>query len=420
MREIWTIIKREYRESVYKKSFLILTLITPLLMIALGVLPSLFFGFEEEKPVHFNVIDESNVVYNKLTDALNDTLEDGSSKFFLERVTVSGQLDSVIKNQRILIDQDQTDGLLYIPANILDSNKVEYYTKNVANFNVNYRIKDAVEKIVRDHRIEKSGLDLDYITKLTHSLDLKTFKVVKGGEQQERGFGEEYFGTFVFVLILYMTLIFNGTSIMRSIILEKSTRVIEVLLSTTSAFKMMAGKILGQGFVGMTQYIIWAIFGIALVLYGNRVLPVSSEYLNFSPDIFIYFVLFYILGYFVYAILFAAVGAMVNTDQEGQQISFPIIMLLVVPLMILGLVVKNPDSTVVTTISMIPFFSPIIMFARINLTSPGILEIGGAIILLIVTIIFLIWLAAKIYRVGILMYGKRPNLPEIIKWMRVK
>jgi ABC-2 type transport system permease protein len=420
MREIWTIIKREYRESVYKKSFLILTLITPLLMIALGVLPSLFFGFEEEKPVHFNVIDESNVVYNKLTDALNDTLEDGSSKFFLERVTVSGQLDSVIKNQRILIDQDQTDGLLYIPANILDSNKVEYYTKNVANFNVNYRIKDAVEKIVRDHRIEKSGLDLDYITKLTHSLDLKTFKVVKGGEQQERGFGEEYFGTFVFVLILYMTLIFNGTSIMRSIILEKSTRVIEVLLSTTSAFKMMAGKILGQGFVGMTQYIIWAIFGIALVLYGNRVLPVSSEYLNFSPDIFIYFVLFYILGYFVYAILFAAVGAMVNTDQEGQQISFPIIMLLVVPLMILGLVVKNPDSTVVTTISMIPFFSPIIMFARINLTSPGILEIGGAIILLIVTIIFLIWLAAKIYRVGILMYGKRPNLPEIIKWMRIK
>ncbi|MBN1406160.1 MAG: ABC transporter permease [Calditrichaceae bacterium] len=420
MKEIWTIIKREYRESVYKKSFLILTLITPVLMIALGVLPTLFFGFEEEKPVHFNVIDESNVVYDKLSDGLSDTLKDGSAKFFIKPVAVSSQMDSVIRDQRVLIDEEKTDGLLYIPASILDSNQVIYYTKNVANFDVNYRIKDAVEKIVRDHRIEKSGLNLDYITKLTQSVDLKTYKVVKGGEQQERGFGEEYFGTFVFVLILYMTLIFNGTSIMRSIILEKSTRVIEVLLSTTSAFKMMAGKIVGQGFVGITQYIIWAIFGILLVLYGNRVLPVSSEYLNFSPEIFIYFVLFYILGYFVYAILFAAIGAMVNTDQEGQQISFPVIMLLVVPIMILGLVVKNPDSTMVTTISLIPFFSPIIMFARINLTSPGFMEIGGSIILLILTIIFLIWLAAKIYRVGILMYGKRPNLPEIIKWMRIK
>ncbi|HES59829.1 MAG TPA: ABC transporter permease, partial [Caldithrix sp.] len=334
MKEIWTIIKREYRESVYKKSFLILTLITPVLMIALGVLPTLFFGFEEEKPVHFNVIDESNVVYDKLSDGLSDTLKDGSAKFFIKPVAVSSQMDSVIRDQRVLIDEEKTDGLLYIPASILDSNQVIYYTKNVANFDVNYRIKDAVEKIVRDHRIEKSGLNLDYITKLTQSVDLKTYKVVKGGEQQERGFGEEYFGTFVFVLILYMTLIFNGTSIMRSIILEKSTRVIEVLLSTTSAFKMMAGKIVGQGFVGITQYIIWAIFGILLVLYGNRVLPVSSEYLNFSPEIFIYFVLFYILGYFVYAILFAAIGAMVNTDQEGQQISFPVIMLLVVPIMI--------------------------------------------------------------------------------------
>ena len=336
MKEIWTIIKREYRESVYKKSFIILTLITPILMIALGILPSLFFGFEEEKPVHFNVIDESNVIYNKLTDALNDTLEDGSAKFFIKEVTVSAQLDSVIREQRILIDEDKTDGLLYIPANILDSNRVEYYTKNVANFDVNYRIKDAVEKIVRDHRIDKSGLDLEYIIKLTQSLELKTYKVVKGGEQQERGFGEEYFGTFVFVLILYMTLIFNGTSIMRSIILEKSTRIVEVLLSTTSAFKMMTGKILGQGFVGITQYVIWAIFGIMLVLYGNRVLPVSSEYLNFAPSIFIYFVVFYILGYFVYAILFSAIGAMVNTDQEGQQISIPKIMLLVEPIMILG------------------------------------------------------------------------------------
>ena len=207
---------------------------------------------------------------------------------------------------------------------------------------------------------------------------------------------------------------------MRSIILEKSTRVVEVLLSTTSSFRMMAGKILGQGSVGLTQYIIWAVFGITITLYGSRLLPMSNEYLNFAPSIFVYFVIFYILGYFIYAILYAAIGAMVNTDQEGQQLSFPVVMLLMIPLLTLGFVVKNPDSAIATTFSIIPFFSPIVMFARINLTSPSGMEIGGAIILLLITIVFLIWIVAKIYRVGILMYGKRPNLPEIIKWMRIK
>lgn len=418
MREIWAIIKREYRESVFKKSFIILTLLMPLLMIAMGIIPSLLIMLETEEPVKVNIIDKSKVVYLKMSDVLNDTLKDGSIKYLLKEITVVPELDNVIKDQKILVETDEIDGLLFIPADILESNLLEYYTKNVANFNVNYRIKDAVENIVRDHRIEESGMDPDYISKLTKSLDLKTFKIVKGGEQQERGFGEEYFGTFIFVLMLYMTLIFSGTAIMRSIILEKSTRIVEIILSTTSAFRMMAGKILGQGFVGVTQYITWALFGIGLALYGNKILPLSNEYFNFSPSIFVYFVVFYVMGYFIYATLFAAIGAMVNTDQEGQQLSFPVIMLLVIPLLILGFVVKNPDSTIVSTFSLIPFFSPIIMFARINLSSPGMLEIGGSILILISTILFLIWIVAKIYRVGILMYGKRPKLPEILRWLR--
>lgn len=420
MNEIWVIIKREYRESVFKKSFIILTLIMPLLMIAMGIVPSLLIMLDTEEPVKINIIDMSNVVYSKMAGVLSDTLKNGSNKYLLNKVEMKTDLDKITENQKNLVETDEIDGLLFIPKDILESNQLEYFTKNVANFNVNYRVKDAIEKIVRDHRIEKSGMDPEYITKLTKSLELKTFKIVKGGEQQERGFGEEYFGTFIFVLMLYMTLIFSGTAIMRSIILEKSSRIIEIVLSTTSAFKMMTGKILGQGFVGVTQYIIWALFGIGLVLYGSVVLPFSNDYFNFPPIIFVYFVIFYILGYFIYATLFAAIGAIVNTDQEGQQLSFPVIMLLVIPLLILGFVVKNPDSTIVSTFSMIPFFSPIIMFARINLSSPGLLEIGGSILILILTILFLIWIVAKIYRVGILMYGKRPFLPDIVKWLRVK
>lgn len=420
MKEVWTIIKREYRESVFKKSFIILTLLMPILMVGIGLVPSLLIMLDTEEPVKVNVIDESSIVFDKLITVLNDTLNDGSAKFIIEKIPASAASDSVIKFQKTLVESDAIDGLLVIPKDILDKNVLDYYTKNVANFNINYRIKDAVQEIVRNYRIEKSGLNPEYIAGLTQSLDLKTFKMVKGETEQERGFGEEYFSTFIFVLFLYMTLLLNGTSIMRSIILEKSTRVVEVLLSTTSSFRMMAGKILGQGSVGLTQYIIWAVFGITITLYGSRLLPMSNEYLNFAPSIFVYFVIFYILGYFIYAILYAAIGAMVNTDQEGQQLSFPVVMLLMIPLLTLGFVVKNPDSAIATTFSIIPFFSPIVMFARINLTSPSGMEIGGAIILLLITIVFLIWIVAKIYRVGILMYGKRPNLPEIIKWMRIR
>ncbi len=417
MKAIWTIIKREYKEAVFKKSFIIITLLMPIFLIIVGLAPSMLVMMESEEPVKVNVIDQSAIVYSQLEIALNDTLKDGSVKYILNEIPLMSDLDSIIKVQKELIETDKIDGFLFIPVNVKEKNTIEYFTKNVANFNVNYRIKDAVEEIIRNHRIEKSGLDPEYISELTKEMDIKTFKIVKGGVEQERSFGEEYFSTFIFVLFLYMTLILSGTNIMRSIILEKSTRIIELLLSTTSAFRMMAGKILGQGFVGVTQYIIWAVFGITITLYGNRFLPISDDFLNFAPIIFVYFVIFYILGYFVYAILYAAVGAMVNTDQEGQQLSTPLIMLLIIPILTLTFVVKNPDSTIVTTISLIPFFSPIIMFARINLSSPGIMEIGGSIALLIITIIFLIWLVSKIYRVGILMYGKRPNLPEIIKWL---
>ncbi|MEJ2054995.1 MAG: ABC transporter permease [Calditrichaceae bacterium] len=420
MKEIWSVIKREYRESVFKKSFIIITLLMPVLLVGIGLAPSLFIMLDTEETVKIDVIDESGFVYDKMEEMLNDSLKDGSEKFRLSKINPVNDIEKSIKEQKDSIDAGKIDGLLYIPSDIAQSNNLEYYTKSVANFNINYRVKEVVENIVQDYRIEKSGMNPEVITKLTQSVNLKTFKVVEGGGQQERGFGEEYFGTFIFVLMLYMTLIFSGNTIMRSIILEKSSRIVEVVLSTTSPFKMMAGKILGQGFVGLTQYIIWATFGITLAVYGNKILPISNEYFSFAPSLFVYFVIFYVLGYFLYATLFSAIGAMVNTDQEGQQLSFPVIMMLIIPLMILGLIVKNPDSSIATVFSLIPFFSPIIMFARINLSSPGFLEIGSAIMILILTILFLIWIVAKIYRVGILMYGKRPNLPEIVKWMRYR
>jgi ABC-type Na+ efflux pump permease subunit len=161
-------------------------------------------------------------------------------------------------------------------------------------------------------------------------------------------------------------------------------------------------------------------FGIGMIFYGGNVLPISAKYFNFAPSLFIYFVVFFVLGYLIYAIMYSAIGAISNSDQEAQQMSMPVILMLIVPIMMLGYLVKARDSTLSVTLSLIPFFSPIIMFARINLSNPPLIEVLGSIGILIVTILFLVWFVAKIYRVGILMYGKRPTLPEIVKWMRYK
>jgi len=421
MNKILTLIKREYKESVYKKSFIIMTILMPLLMIGLSVVPALLMELKTEKTVKLHVIDQSGLIFKDLEKSLSDTLGNGQKRYRLTLIPSNPQNENTISSEeKRMIQKDKIGALIIIPAAVIDSGSVRFFSRNVANLDLNRRLRSAIGRILSRQRAEKLGLDPQLITRVTQPVKLKTIKISKSGKESERGFIEEYFGTFVFVLILYMTLILYGTSIMRSIVQEKSSRIIEALLSGANPFQLMAGKVIGQGAVGLTQYLLWAIFGIALVLYGGNFMPVSSKFFNFTPQIFIYFIVFYILGYFVFSVLYAAIGALSNTDQEAQQLSFPVVFLLIIPLMLIGFIVKNPDSGLAVILSLIPFFSPIIMFARINLTSPPFFEIFTAIALLVLTIFLLIWIVAKIYRVGILMYGKRPSLPEIIRWMRYK
>ena len=421
MRKIWTLIKREYKEAVYKKSFLIMTLITPLLMIAMGVVPSLLISLETEEEVKINVIDQSHFIYPRLVQTLQDTMKNGDLKYQLSGVrTDTTDMATILNMQKSLIQNEDINALLVIPEDVVSEGKLDFYSKNVANFDLNRVLQNNISKIVIDHRLNQSGLDPAVINDLTKGLHMSTIKISKSGKESERGFLDEYFSTFIFILILYMTLIFSGSAVMRSIIQEKTSRIIEVLLGSANPFQLMAGKIIGQGSVGLTQYIIWSVFGILLVIYGGNVMPLSEKYFSFSPTIFIYFVVFYLLGYLFYSALFSAIGSITNSDQEAQQMIFPVIMFLIVPLMMLGVLVKNPDSTLITTMSMIPFFSPIMMFGRINISNPPFIEVAGSIIILILSIILVIWIVSKIFRVGILMYGKRPSLPEIIKWFSYK
>ena len=421
MSKMLLIIFREYRESVFKKSFIITTILTPLLMLTAIFLPAILTEVEIEESIRIDVVDHSGIVFDEFSKRLDEKLPDGSPKFILHEISTEWQRFEDIKIQlKSKINAEIIDGMLYIPETVVDSAEIEYYARNVGNFDLNRQLRNTVNHIITDYRIQRSGLDPEMIRELTQSISLKTVKIKEGEEEKEGSFIGEYFTTLAFVMILYVTILIYGATIMRGVLEEKNSRVIEILLSSVNSFQLMVGKIIGLGSVGLTQYLIWSILGIVLMLYGSSMMALSGEQFLINPLIFLYFILFFILGYFLFATIYAAFGAMTNSDQEAQQASFPVIILLIIPLIMMTFVVKNPESTTSMIMSIIPFFAPILMFTRINISTPTPMEVWGSILLLILTIILLMWIVAKIYRVGILMYGKKPNLPEIIRWIRAK
>jgi len=221
----------------------------------------------------------------------------------------------------------------------------------------------------------------------------------------------------VMVMLIYVAVLLYGISVMRSVLEEKTSRIMEVLLSSASSTELMTGKLLGVGAVGLTQIVAWTVMAGVIALPSLATQPNFSE-LQLSPLVMISFVLYFLLGYLLYSTMYATVGAITTTEQEGQQLQFIIVIPLVLSVFMLAPVLRTPDSAAVVWMSMIPFFAPIVMYARIVVQTPPLWQIGLSLALMVGTIAGLVVLCARIYRIGVLIYGKRPNLPEIMKWLK--
>lgn len=424
MRKILAVIKREYLQIVRTKGFIIGTVLGPVAMAALIFIPMLIAMASGGEKKTVGVIDTTGEIFADLDQKLDYKMSDGSRRYTLSQVAPGSDIAAQRNGLSQKVLAKKLSAYIFIPAEILTGGAAEYAALNVSDFDEVKRINEALNAVVIEKRLKKEGLDPAKVAQYTQRVGLKTIKVTERGEQEDVG------GTFVIayvlVLILYMTLFFYGTIIMRGVIEEKSSRVVEVVLSSLRPFELMAGKILGIAAVGLTQYAIWALFGMAASRYGGMLaagaVPGASGFkmATIPPYIFVYFVVFFILGYFLYSVLFATIGSMVNSEKEAQQLLFPISMLLVVPMLMMMLVLKSPSGSTSVVLSLIPFFAPILMLMRICVLLPPFSQIAASIGILILTIILLIWVAAKIYRVGILMYGKRPNIGEIVKWIRYK
>ncbi len=418
MDKIIAIIKREYLTRVRSKGFVIGTILSPLIMMSFIIVPILVVGRGGTADYKLVLLEQTGDA--ALMTRLDQLLMNDNPK--ADRYTVRHEVvpaGESIDSRRAALDAQVKDGeinaYMVLPNEVLEKEKVILRAKNVSDFANRGRIEHAVNSAISERRLIRAGLNPEQIRNLNREVDLE---VENPEGQSERG--QTFILAYGLLMILYITILIYGVTVMRGVIEEKQSRIVEVLLSSVRPFQLMLGKLVGIGLVGLTQYFTWAIF--AILLSTVAALPAFAmgavKLPNIPASLIVYFVVYFVLGYFLYATLYAAVGALVTSEEDAQQIQMPVTILIIIPMIFSSAILRNPNSTFSIILSLIPFFAPVLMFMRICLSQPPFWQIGLSMLLMIVSILGAVWLAAKIYRVGILMYGKRPTLPEIMKWLK--
>jgi ABC-2 type transport system permease protein len=411
--------KREYLENVRKKSFIISTILAPVMMVAFAIVPVLLTFFVSGSQVSVAVLDRTGVVGESFVAALDDTLEDGRKKFLVaDVVTFSNDFDGEYDRLIAKVNNDRLDILVEVPEDVFTGGKVYYITKDERSISILEEFEIKLGEAVMRQRLALEGLDYDQVTKLTQGISLELLKSTKTGSIEERSFIGEWGLVFVFVMILYMALLTWGISIQRSIIEEKGSRVIEVLLSSLSPMDIFIGKIVGLGLVGLTQLVIWLVVGTSIGVYGYIAAAEFFSYINVPLSVLVYFVVYFVLGFLLYASIFTVVGAVCTTEQDAQQLQGLVTLPMVIPIIVLMLIIQSPNSPLAVVLSLIPIFTPMLMLSRVVVTEPPVWQIVLSLVLMVVSIYGAIYFSSRVFRIGILMYGKRPGLKEIIRWYR--
>jgi ABC-2 type transport system permease protein len=354
----------------------------------------------------------------------DDTLADKTPKWVVESFPPGESIDATRESLHARVRDGSLYGILVVKADIEAEDAFRFDTKTVGDFKNIAPLQSSLRRAVMALRLEKNNVAIDKATleKVMSPVELEPFEVGKAGGATKKDFMTAYFGTFIFVFMLFMTLLVYGIAMMRGILEEKSSRIMEVLLGSVSPNELMTGKILGIGSVGLTQMLIYVLtagvmrIALASMFAGNQV--VAGMLTMLSPARLAFFLIFFLLGYFMYVALFACVGAVCNSEQEAQNLQAPVTWTLMLPMIATIFFVGNPDSTASVVLSLIPIFTPMVMFMRICVQMPPAWQIALSIVLTTGATWLLFRAAAKIFRIGILMYGKRPTVPEILRWAR--
>lgn len=447
MNKTLLIIGREYLTRVRKKSFIVLTILVPLLVV--GMYASIFyFAITGNREVRYvTVLDESEVFVNQFRDSHN--------------IQFSYTGNSLQEEKRRILEGDQDNVfLLHIAPFEQIPKQVEIISSKQAGIDLIEEIDGQMEQVLRDKRLTEAGIDTAVLNRLHVNVSLTTTRLTQQGESQTSA-GASYGVALAACILIYLFIFLYGVQVMRGVIEEKTSRIVEVIISSVKPYQLMLGKILGIALVGLTQFLLWVALSLAAigviktVFADNAELsrleqvsamqqgpdPVAAQELNQDADqagatnpamevlralgtlniplILACFVFYFLGGYLLYSALFAAVGSAVDNETETQQFMFPVTLpLLFAYLSSFGLI-TNPDSSLLFWLSMIPFTSPVSMMVRLPFGVPA-WEIALSMALLVAGFVFTVWLAGRIYRTGILMYGKKVTFKELGKWLFYK
>ena len=447
MKKFLAVVKREYVQRVRSRMFVTMTILGPLLLILFAVVPGLLISIKTGV-TRLAVVDETEnaQLYERFSSALTEV--DGSSQqpdlakslnantrerfkqagnsitgaFSTERVTLNGRsLDDVKRELNRRIAANELDGYIVLPADILQSSNSDpaYYGRNVGDVFTQNQIQERLNLAVNHQRLILAGVDERRLKTLSQPVELQTYPVDEKGESGERDSGAGFFIVFLVGFSIYLTILLYGQVILGAVIEEKETRIAEILFSSISSFPLMMGKLIGISLVALTQLGIWGVTFVTLTSWLSGGAGGQGLNVPHLPPLFaVYFGLFFLLGYFLYASLYALIGSMVTTAQEGGQLAMPVVLLLVFGFYLAFPVIRSPSSPLAFWVSMVPFFAPITMIIRIVAQTPPVWEIALSLFIGVVTVIVFLWLTARIYRIGMLMYGKRATIPEVLRWLR--
>ncbi len=409
---VWAVIRREYLQRVRSKWFIMVTLLAPVIMIAMMVIPVVIAARSDQADRDLLIVDGSRVLYERV-----------EADFEASGYTVAEEpwTVDVVTDLRQQAADGEIGGFLVLDELTLETGEAVLYTNDRPSLIRRMTLRSAIANAALEYRLEQRGLDAGAM--LAGGELTVEMLVDEGSGTEDPQFFVAYLGT----MFLYMVILIYAVSVMRATLEEKTSRIVEVIVSSMKPWHLMLGKILGVGAVSLTQIGVWLSmgalavgFGVPMLIAARPELATIETVVQVLPGLGLLFLFvgLFLFGFFMYSGLYAAVGAMCSTDEEAQQAQFPVMMFLIVPILFVMQAIQEPLTPLITGLSLFPLFTPVLMWARVAGGGVPGWQIGVSFVLMGITVLAVAWLAGRIYKVGILMTGKKPSLPELWRWVR--
>jgi ABC-2 type transport system permease protein len=440
MRKMFAVLKREYLAAVRKKMFIVMTILFPVLMSAAMLLPGLIVarGLGEKQVV---ILDGTGQLRSAFTRTIAPVQPDVKRSLRGRRgaelpqtikadyidAHAAADVDAAAKPYLDRLNADRKsssrlDAVFVIPHDAIDGEnaKITYYSRSATDIITQERLTSIANRNIQRLRLAGRGIDAKALDALTREVPVDGVQLSRSGEQKKGGEMNLLFAILFAALLLIPSFIY-GLEIMRGIIQEKNDRVVEILVSSMSPRQLLTGKILGVALVGLTQVTAWMLMLAAVGTFAGAVISMAGMNVTqfLRPMVFVYFFVFFVLAYLTYVCIYAIAGAVCNSEKEAQQLIAPISMLMMLPWFLMFAIITNPDSGLAIAFSLAPVFGPLTMFVRALVSEPPITHLLFSVAVSLATIAAFFWATAKIFRVGILSYGKRPTMGELWRWLKI-